>query len=266
MGIRLLKHTLLFALCTIAGMLSANEFNLNPEISVKLILLEKQRSGDSKRYSRVNYKVDEDVTDKNGNILIRKGTPAYGTVLSSRRSGMLGRRGILDISVDYTTAVDGQKVNLRANKSRSGSGNKGLITAGALLVAWPLAFCKGSNVSIDAGTTFVAYVNDSLNVKTTQAETSVDETSTENRSDSVAQIITLKNGDRISGNVTGLNSGIYSIKTPLGSLKIAEKDISGIQNIDEPEKSQKPVESQGASELQKRLDALKTKKNQEKKP
>ena len=265
MGIRLLKHTLLFALCTIAGIVSANEFNLNPEISVKLILLEKQRSGDSKRYSRVNYKVDEDVTDKEGNILIRKGTPAYGTVLSSRRSGMLGRRGILDISVDYTTAVDGQKVNLRANKARSGSGNKGLITAGALLVAWPLAFCKGSNVSIDAGTTFVAYVNDSLNVRTTSADNSADETTADKASEPVSQIITLKNGDRISGNVTGLNSGIYSIKTPLGSLKIAEKDISGIQNIDEPEKSQKPGESQGASELQKRLGALKTKKNQEKK-
>lgn len=265
MGIRLLKPALLFALCTIACMASANEFNLNPEISVKLILLEKQRSGDSKRYSRVNYKVDEDVTDKNGNILIRKGTPAYGTVLSSRRSGMLGRRGILDISVDYTTAVDGQKVNLRANKARSGSGNKGLITAGALLVAWPLAFCKGSNVSIDAGTTFVAYVNDSLNVKTATEENSAIETTTEKNSDPVSQIITLKNGDRISGNVTGLNSGIYSIKTSLGSLKIAEKDISGIQNITEPEMSQKPGESQGRSELQKRLDALKTKKNQEKK-
>lgn len=266
MGIRILKSALLFALCTIASIVSANEFNLNPEISVKLILLEKQRSGDSKRYSRVNYKVDEDVTDKDGNVLIRKGTPAYGTVLSSRRSGMLGRRGILDISVDYTTAIDGQKVNLRANKARSGSGNKGLITAGALLVAWPLAFCKGSNVSIDAGTTFVAYVNDSLNVKTTTPETSKTETPAGNDSDGVSQIITLKNGDRISGNVTGLNAGIYSIKTPLGSLKIAEKDISGIQNINEPAEPQKTSEEQGRSELQRRLDALKTRKTQEKKP
>ena len=66
--------------------------------------------------------------------------------------------------------------------------------------------------------------------------------------------------------MTGLNAGIYSIKTPLGSLKISEKDISGIQNINEPAEPQKTSEEQGRSELQRRLDALKTRKTQEKKP
>ncbi len=250
-------------LFTLAAISARAEFNLNPDVSVKLILLEKQRSGDSKRHSRINYKVDEDVTDKNGNILIRKGTPAYGTVLNSRRAGMLGRRGSLDISVDYTTAVDGQKVNLRSSKEKLGSGNKGLITAGALLVAWPLAFCKGSNVTIDAGTTFVAYVNDSVNVKTPEsAQTGIEE---KNDQPFVSdKIIILKNGDRITGSILSMNGSVYKIRTPLGELNIAEKEIDNIQAIAAPADTD-PTMQTDKSELQKRLDALKNKKLQEKK-
>ncbi len=258
-----LNRAVALLLFTLAAITARAEFNLNPDVSVKLILLEKQRSGDSKRHSRVNYKVDEDVTDKNGNILIRKGTPAYGTVLNSRRAGMLGRRGSLDISVDYTTAIDGQKVNLRASKEKLGSGNKGLITAGALLVAWPLAFCKGSNVTIDSGTTFVAYVNDSVDVKITN---NTDSTATEEPGQSIApdKIIVMKNGDRVTGNILSMNAGVYKIKTTLGELNIAEKEIENIQAIEAPAEANKG-EKTGTSELQKRLDALKNKKQQEKK-
>lgn len=258
-----LNRAVALLLFTLAAITARAEFNLNPDVSVKLILLEKQRSGDSKRHSRVNYKVDEDVTDKNGNILIRKGTPAYGTVLNSRRAGMLGRRGSLDVSVDYTTAVDGQKVNLRSSKEKLGSGNKGLITAGALLVAWPLAFCKGSNVTIDAGTTFVAYVNDSVNVKTPESA----QTGLEEKNDQPVasdKIIILKNGDRITGSILSMNGGVYKIRTPLGELNVAEKEVENIQTIEATAKPEKATEA-GKSELQKRLDALKNRKQQEKK-
>lgn len=258
-----LNRAVALLLFTLAAITARAEFNLNPDVSVKLILLEKQRSGDSKRHSRVNYKVDEDVTDKNGNILIRKGTPAYGTVLNSRRAGMLGRRGSLDVSVDYTTAVDGQKVNLRSSKEKLGSGNKGLITAGALLVAWPLAFCKGSNVTIDAGTTFVAYVNDSVDVKIPErTQTGVDEKN--DQPVAPDKIVILKNGDRITGSILSMNGGIYKIRTPLGELNVAEKEVENIQTIETPAETGKAAET-GKSELQKRLDALKNKKQQEKK-
>lgn len=254
-------------LITLAATTARAEFNLNPDVSVKLILLEKQRSGDSKRHSRINYKVDEDVTDKNGIILIRKGTPAYGTVLNSRRAGMLGRRGSLDISVDYTTAVDGQKVNLRSSKEKLGSGNKGLITAGALLVAWPLAFCKGSNVTIDAGTTFVAYVNDSIEVKTQENS----RTMTNDATDQTAiadKIIVMKNGDRVTGSIVSMNDGIYKIRNTLGELNIAEKEIENIQTLElqvEATATSSAACRSSGDELQKRLEALRNRKQKEKK-
>lgn len=52
------------------------EFNLTPEVSMKLILLDKLRSGDCRKNERVNYKVDEDVCVKNGTVLIKRGAPA----------------------------------------------------------------------------------------------------------------------------------------------------------------------------------------------
>ena len=235
------------------------EFNLTPETAIKLILLDKMRSGDSKKNEQVNYKVDEDVLDQNNNILIRKATPAYGTVLNSRRSGMLGRRGSLDISVEYTNAVDGQRVNLRANKERRGGGSKGLITAGALLVAWPLAFCKGSNVTIDAGTTMVAYVNDNLNIKTALTD--------QNNNDMQAldvsaeafrqKVIIMQSGDRISGQIQTMQKGVYTIKTPMGILNIKESEIARIETASQSA----TIKSSVRSELEKRLELLKKKKS-----
>lgn len=245
-------------LCITASIISAqSESNLTPDMSVKLILVDKCRSGDSKKNDRVNYRVDEDVLDQNGQILIRKGTPAYGTVLNSRRAGMLGRRGTLDISVDFTTAVDGQKVGLRAGKTKTGSGNKGLITAGALLVAWPLAFCRGSNVSIDSGTTFIAYINDNLSIKTaSKAEKGSVLENTE--AEQPEKLLILKNGDRISGKLLSLNNGIYEVKTSLGNISVNENKIERIENIKQNEKSEKTATA--SSELEKRLEAIKNRK------
>lgn len=266
MKIHFLHRTILaYIIIALATATAGAEFNMNPEISVKLLLLEKQRSGDSKKNSRVNYKVDEDVVDKDGKVMIKKGTSAYGSVLNSRRAGMLGRRGSLDISVDYTTAVDGQKITLRASKEKRGGGSRGLITAGALLVAWPLLFCKGSNVSIDAGTTFVAYVNDSLNINTGNSSAPPDDSNNDSETTSAAKLITLKNGDRISGNIISLNNGNYSIKTSLGNLNVAEKEIANIQTIEDKSEPESLVKQSGG-ELQKRLEDLKSKKQQERKP
>lgn len=237
-------------------------FNLTPDASIKLLLLDKLRSGDSKKNEQVNYKVDEDVFDKEGNMLIRKGTPAYGTVLTSRRAGMLGRRGSLDISVDYTTAVDGQRVNLRASKEKRGGGDKGLITAGALLVAWPLAFFKGSNVSIDAGTTFVAYVKDSLKIETGKDNNKDSKSSSTDVGPAApaSKLITMKNGDRISGQISSLNNGVYVVKTSMGELAIKESEIATIESTDNGSEETPKAEPSASSELAKKLEALKNKR------
>lgn len=241
--------------------------NLTPEITLKLILVDKLRSGDSKRNDRVNYKVDEDIADQQGNILIKKGTPAYGTVINSRRNGMWGKRGALDVSVEYTTAIDGQRVPLRASKEKRGGGSQSLMTAGAILVAWPLAFCKGSNVSIEPGTTFVAYVDENLLVDSSRDNKSLDM----NRSNGITEIsgpeksIVMINGDRLSGQILGLQNGVYSIKTRMGTLSIRENEIKTIESVT-IQAVQNPGTASGSpairpqSDLEKRIAELKSKK------
>ncbi len=234
--------------------------NITPETSLKLVLCERLKSGYVKPKERVHFRVDEDLLDPAGNVLIRKGTPAFGTVLNSRKAGILGRRGALDVSVDFTTAVDGQKIPLRASKAtHRGGGDRGLTAAGAIFVAWPLAFCKGSNVTIDAGTSFFAFSDGYAKVtagltqgkmpgKADCIEGARDPaalgsaSSTPNHQNGVGPVyeaspaalpaglraITLQNGDRVTGRLLGMKNGVYEIQSSMGTLRIPEKEVRSI--------------------------------------
>lgn len=149
---------------------SQNFGRLNEDMSVKLTLLETLRSGRAQKGQRVLFEVSDPVEDQNGNILIRKGAKAFGEVEDSRSAGIMGRRGILNIKIQHTTAVDGNRVALRATQSKEGSGNKGLITAGFWLVAWPLAFLRGNNVTLEAGNSILAWVDESRRVLPEKSE------------------------------------------------------------------------------------------------
>jgi hypothetical protein len=193
---------------------------LTPQNSVKLVLLEELRSGRSQRASRVSFKVDEDVVDSYGTVLIASGAPAYGTIIRSRKAGAWGRRGILEVEVNYTTAVDGQRVTLRANETRAGSKNKGLITAGAWLVAWPLAFIRGQNVVIKSGTTLIAWVDDNLTIGNAKF----------GGGNKWPDLLTLKNGDVIQGRMMGLNQGRYKVATAAGNLTLSASEVLSVSS------------------------------------
>jgi hypothetical protein len=242
------------------------DFNLTPEMSVKLIVLDRFRSGDCRKNDRVNFKVDEDVMDGNGAVLIKKGTPAFGTVLNSRRAGAWGRRGALDVSVDYTTAVDGQKVDLRGCKDKRGGGSKSLMTAGALLVAWPLAFCKGSNVTIESGTTFMAYVDSNLRIAQPPPVSQSRAVAMTKASSQPEKIFTLQNGDRVSGRVLSLNNGQYLLATSMGQVTIAEEQVVRMETLASAGNSEVALHpaSSTASVLDSRLEELRKQRNQKK--
>ena len=209
---------------------SLNDYNLTQDTAIKLITVDRLKSGANRKNDRVRYNVDEDVLDKDGNVLIRKGTPAYGVVLNSRGAGGWGRRGALDVSVEYTTAVDGQKVNLTATKGKRGGGKKGLVTAGVLLcpilVAIPLAFSRGSNVTIEPGTSFVAYVDDMLKIKpqnitNKQFSDPIEIVSpVTNQQFNLNAEIKLKTGNNIFGKIKSITNDYYVIETELGVLQL----------------------------------------------
>jgi hypothetical protein len=230
-----LKHlTTITSFAFLLGMKCSFGGVLTPQHSVKLMLLEELRSGRSERASRVNFKVDENVVGEDGSVLIRQGTPAYGTVVRSRKAGAWGRRGILEIEVNYTNAVDGQRVELRGNETKAGNKNKRLITSGAWLVAWPLAFIRGSNVVIKAGSAVVAWVDDNITVGNAKVEV---------QSKNWPDVFTLKNGNVIMGKMQGLRDGSYSVSTAAGQLTFKASEVVSVTNSSDA----RPLKKKSAS-------------------
>ena len=222
---------------------SLDDYNLTQDTAIKLITVDRLKSGACRKKDRVRYNVDEDVLDSNGNILIKKGTPAYGEVLNSRGAGAWGKRGALDVSVEYTTAVDGQKVNLTATKGKRGGGKPGLITAGVLLcpiiLAIPLGFSRGSNVTIEPGTTFVAYIDDKLKINPHPLNNnqSINQISVMNKEQNqqlnLNGQIKLKNGNSISGKILSITNNYYVIETELGVLQLDKSKVESVNIVND---------------------------------
>lgn len=214
------------------------DFNLTQDTTVKLITVDRLKSGAVHKNDRVRYSIDEYVLDANVNILIKRGTPAFGTVLNSRSAGGWGRRGSLDVSVEYTTAVDGQKVNLTATKGKRGGGKSGLVTAGVLLcpllIGIPLAFSRGSNVTIEPGTTFVAYVDDNLKVVPQNQNNYSNNIVSQQPNLNLNSEIKLKSGETITGKLQSFDNNYYAIQTNLGVLQINASNVASVNLVPEP--------------------------------
>jgi hypothetical protein len=210
---------------------------LNPQTEVRLHIVDRLQSGVSRQGDRINFRVDADVQDAAGNILIRGGTPAYGSVTQSKGSGAWGRRGHLDISIDYTIAVDGQRVPLRGQNGAAGRKGGTTAWATAMFIA-PVAgfFMKGGNVTIEAGTPLVAFVDSTLQVGA--APRPAAGTPSFGTMPTVAAVasgpaksVVLRNGDKITGSVEALANGVYTIATSMGRLQIAASDIKEIRDL-----------------------------------
>lgn len=119
---------------------------------------EKLVSGDTPEGSVVSFRVDRDVFDPNGLLLIRAGSTAYGKAVKSSGSGMFGRAGELNLSLDSATAVDGTTVPLRAVRNAEAGDNVGGVIVGALLLSVFFVFLSGDDVEIEPGTIFTAFV------------------------------------------------------------------------------------------------------------
>jgi tetratricopeptide (TPR) repeat protein len=115
--------------------------------------------------TRVILRVDEAVIIK-GQIVINKGALVQGSVVSSERSGMMGKGGKLGIKIDSTLAVDGQEIKLRAAKGKDGSG--AIASTVALTVLFgPLGLLKrGSEATIKEGTKIKVFVDEQKQVRT----------------------------------------------------------------------------------------------------
>lgn len=132
---------------------------------VPLVLEDRVKSGADKKGDRVDFTVAQDVLGPEGRVLIKKGTPALGQILNSRKAGFIGRQGRVAFSIDLTTTVDGQKVPLRAEESKSGRAHKAGTIAAAVILTPAALLVTGKNATFKPGTEVTAYVDQTLTVK-----------------------------------------------------------------------------------------------------
>ena len=112
---------------------------------------------------RVSMKVDENVL-VNGVLVIAKGTPVRAEVNEAKGSGMFGKAGKLSLRIESTTAVDGQKVQLRGSPQASGKSRTGTMVAVTALVSPVGVFIKGKNATYAEGTRLTVYTDEAVSV------------------------------------------------------------------------------------------------------
>mgnify|MGYP006425552549 CR=1 FL=1 len=189
--------------------------------SVQLVLLDDLRSGRAQKSSKVHFKVDEHVVDENGDILIKRGTPAFGKIVRSRKADVLGLRGVLEVELDHTFSVEGERVPLSGRKLKAGAKNKRLVHWGTWLVALPLAFVRGDNVVMDAGTKVIARIDENIQFTRNQQRPPARQG---------AQIFRLKSGHELQGRIVEVADGKFKVATSDGTLSVNQNEVLTIKN------------------------------------
>jgi hypothetical protein len=110
----------------------------------------------------VTLLLDQDL--KVGDVVIAKaGAKAVGTITHSKKAGMMGHAGELNMRLEYLIVGD-SRLKLRGSKGKEGEGKEG--TAVALTVLFgPIGLIKhGKNVEIKSGTPLLAYTDEVFTV------------------------------------------------------------------------------------------------------
>lgn len=105
----------------------------------------------------VNFTVDEDLV-VGGHVIVKKGTPAIGTVMNSEKSGRMGKAGRLGIRVESTTTAGGETLKLRAAKGQEGDDKTNSTLALSMLVSSFFLLKKGKDATIKEGTKVDVFV------------------------------------------------------------------------------------------------------------
>ncbi|HET6229190.1 MAG TPA: hypothetical protein VFE05_03865 [Longimicrobiaceae bacterium] len=110
----------------------------------------------------VSLRVKDDVV-LDGRTVVRSGAPVRGEVTQAQRSGRMGRGGQLNIRIQTTSAVDGQRVALRSARGKEGDDKVGSTVALTVLFG-PIGLLKrGHDATIPAGTAIKVYTDAPVN-------------------------------------------------------------------------------------------------------
>ena len=134
----------------------AEEIVLTEGTPLNVVVVQEITSKTANPNDAVNFKVDEDLV-VNGQVLVRKGTAAVGSVIHAQKGGYLGKSGKLAIQVESTQTVDDQSIKLRAAKGKEGD-DKTYSTAALSIISPLFLFKKGGEAKIAEGTRLTVYI------------------------------------------------------------------------------------------------------------
>lgn len=122
---------------------------------INVVTAQEVTSKAAKPNDPVSFTVNEDLVI-NGQVVVRKGTPAIGSVINAEKGGYLGKSGKLGIQVESTQTVDGKPLKLRAAKGKEGNDKTNSTMALSMVVPFFL-FKKGGDASIASGSAVTVY-------------------------------------------------------------------------------------------------------------
>ena len=110
----------------------------------------------------VSLVLDQDI--KIGDVVVVKaGAKAVGTITHSKKAGMMGKAGELNMRLDYLI-TDSGRLRLRGTKGKEGEGKVGATVALTVLFG-PIGLIKhGKNVEIKQGTPLLVYTDENYEV------------------------------------------------------------------------------------------------------
>lgn len=124
---------------------------------IRVVTAQDITSKEAKPNDPVNFTVDEDLS-VNGQVVVRKGTAAVGSVINAEKHGYMGKSGKLAIQVESTQTVDGGRLKLRAAKGKEGKDKSSSTVALSLIISSVFLLKKGGEAKIAAGTPVTVYV------------------------------------------------------------------------------------------------------------
>ena len=134
-----------------------DEIVLTEGTPINVAIAKEVTSKEAKPNDAVDFTVTEDLVI-NGQVVVRKGTPAVGSVINAEKGGYMGKSGKLAVQVESTTTSDGKPLKLRAAKGREGDDKTTSTMVLSMMISPAFLFRKGSEAKIEPGTVVTVYV------------------------------------------------------------------------------------------------------------
>ena len=97
-------------------------------------------------------------------VVIERGAPVKGRILSIKEPKLAGLQGELEISIDYTVAIDGQNIRLQSVQELEGKSKTNEVVVAALVLHPLFLLFKGKEAIIEKGTVFSAYIDEDYTI------------------------------------------------------------------------------------------------------